>query len=296
MSVRSEMENDRQQERQHLKKLLSLRKSNLYRLEEQVAQHGISVPIHILSGIDNELLHIQDIESRLQFLDQIQISSILGNQLLSAMSSDLLPPKPFADPNFIKNFETPGGAIALQSRFYVKRDYIDDRLYEEITKPTGTTTTIRGPRQVGKTSLLIRANDVVNQTGRPTVYIDLQEIDGSQLENLDKFLFYLAATIVEELSLELTQVEKAWQSPYGPSRKINNLLEDYLLPTIDVPLVLIMDEVDKLFDSSFHDDFFGLVRAWHNRRARKSLWHKFHIIMVISTDMDLLIQNPNQSL
>ena len=39
--------------------------------------------------------------------------------------------------------------------------------------------------------------------------------------------------------------------------------EDYLLPEIDTPLVLGMDEVDRVFQyTDIVDDFFGLLRAW----------------------------------
>ena len=211
-------------------------------------------------------------------------------------SSDLQPPEPFANPSeLIKRLDTPGGAVRLDSRFYVKRDRIDDRLYQEITKDRGTTTTIRGPRQVGKTSLLIRANELAHEIGRQTVYFDLQEFGSDQLTSLDKFLYNLAIIIVDELELDLEEVEKEWRNNFIPQRKIRNLLEKYLLPTIETPFVLVMDEVDRLLDTPFHDDFFGLVRYWHNLRASKKLWERLHIVMVISTEPHLLIDNVTQS-
>jgi hypothetical protein len=215
--------------------------------------------------------------------------------LTTSKSNSVSTSRPDAGLEFAKTLEVPGGAVRLGSLFYVAREGVDDRLYREIVKSTGTTTTIRGPRQVGKTSLLIRAEDVARNVGRHTVYLDLQSTDSSQLTDLDSFLHYLATVMVTELCLEPSKVKQAWQSPLGPADKINYLLKDYLLPTIKNPFLLVMDEVEGLLDKAFHDDFFGLVRGWHNWRARNSLWDKLHTIMVISTEPHLLIENERQS-
>src|SRR5258706_11276392 len=56
-----------------------------------------------------------------------------------------------------------------------------------------------------------------------------------------------------------------------------------------------MDEIDRLLETSFSSEFFGLVRSWHNLRASDERWERLSSIMVISTEPYLLISDGNQS-
>lgn len=51
--------------------------------------------------------------------------------------------------------DRPGAPIALNSRFYIERSPCEEHAYQEIATP-GSLIRIRGPRQVGKTSFLLR--------------------------------------------------------------------------------------------------------------------------------------------
>lgn len=67
----------------------------------------------------------------------------------------------------------PSGAVKVDDPFYVERD-VDIELAEALKRP-GETITIRGPRQVGKTSLLTRGiHQGQRQFGARLVYFDLQ--------------------------------------------------------------------------------------------------------------------------
>ena len=72
-------------------------------------------------------------------------------------------------------------------------------------------------------------------------------------------------------------------------------MEDYVLPEIDTPIILALDEVDRLLQTDFHSDFFALLRAWHNSRALDEEWDKLNLVLVISTEPYLLIKEVNQS-
>ena len=58
-----------------------------------------------------------------------------------------------------------------------------------------------------------------------------------------------------------------------------------------------MDEVDRVFATGFTDNFFGMLRAWHNSRQnpQKPVWKKLDLILVTSTEPYQFIQNLNQS-
>ncbi len=219
----------------------------------------------------------------------------------------LLPPMPEFDPRFLEihsilfdkdELFAPGGAVKLQDRLYVQRRG-DRQLISQLNKKMGTTTTIRAPRQMGKSSLLVRGVHQAIQSGAKVAYIDLQGTDSDCLKSLDNLLYHLATLIFRKLHLDVGLVEKSWRQSLGAKDNLTYLLEDYVL-SADTPLVLALDEVDLLLQAgqNFHTEFFGLLRSWHNNRASDfegKGWDKFYITMAISTEPYLLIQDVHQS-
>jgi archaellum biogenesis ATPase FlaH len=175
----------------------------------------------------------------------------------------------------------------LRDKFYIERE-TDARLKREMMKQ-GSTVTIRAARQTGKSSLLARGIHHASEQGAKVVHLDVQRVDQEYLGSSERFLRYLAESVVRRLRLDVTQVEKAWSGSLGPQDKLTYLMEDYVLAESDVPIVLAMDEVDRLLQTSFHNDFFGMLRSWHNDRAFDDRWNKLNIVMVISTEPHLLI-------
>lgn len=214
-----------------------------------------------------------------------------GGALLDSHS--LSPPLPEFDPRVLEALEAPGGVVKLRDKFYVERQ-ADHHLRREIARP-GTTSTIRASRQTGKSSLLVRGINHARQQGTQVVMVDLQRIDSERLTSPDIFLRDLAELIVRKLRLDAAEVEKLWGGTLGPQDKLTYLLEDYVLPELESPLVLALDEVDRLLQVPFHTDFFGLLRSWHNSRALDEQWDKLNLVLVISTEPYLLIGDVNQS-
>jgi serine/threonine protein kinase len=201
--------------------------------------------------------------------------------------------QPAANPKFHEALEAPGGVVKLRDRFYIERE-ADIHLKREIIKP-GTTTTIRAPGQTGKSSLLIRGKHYAEQHGAKVVYLDLHDFGSDRLASPDIFLRELAESIVYELQLDPTEAEQSWQGLLGPQKKLTYFIGQQVLPRFKTPVILIMDDVDCLLQTPFHEDFFGLVRSWHNRRALDEHWGRLNIVMAISTEPHMLIADVNQS-
>jgi hypothetical protein len=206
----------------------------------------------------------------------------------------LQPPAAYVDPRFVESLDAPGGAMRPESAAYVERE-ADAKMRRVLRSLRGVTTTIRAPRQSGKSSLLVRGLAQAQAQGGKTIFVDLQPIDRAFLESLDAFLYYFAATIVDKLGLDQQQVDAVWSGPLGSPNKLTNLLEGYILPQIDTKLVLAIDEADRLLSTEYSDVFFGLMRSWHNNRARNELWNRLDMLLVIATEPYLLIQDTNQS-
>jgi hypothetical protein len=239
------------------------------------------------------------IEGQLPKREPIQLRSVAGGLTISedgrvvADDETLHPPLPEFDPRWLEELEAPGGAVKPRSKFYVERD-ADARLKREIVR-AGTTTTIRAARQTGKSSLLVRGVHHAREHGAKVVCLDMQRIDQDHLGTPDVFLRCLAEFIARELRLDVAEVAKLWRSSLGPQDKLTYLMEDYVVPECNTPIVLALDEADRLLGTDFYKDFFALVRAWHNSRALDDQWNMLNIVIVISTEPYLLIADPNQS-
>ena len=109
-----------------------------------------------------------------------------------------------------------------------------------------------------------------------------------------KLLPYLASKIAKELNLTL-KPNDAWDEMLGATDNLTYYLEQALLDQSDAPIVFAFDEVDNLFKYELRNSFFGMIRAWHNRRAMHSGWNRLNLLIAHSTEPALFIDDINQS-
>lgn len=209
----------------------------------------------------------------------------------SAPALSLLPsPSPIADP------ELPQGQVRLDSQFYVERSPYEAQCYREIVQP-GTLIRIKAPRQMGKTSLMSRILHQAREQGYRTVPLSFQHADRSVFESLDQLLQWLCTRVTRKLHLPHAVYER-WSDTFGSKDNCTAYFEDCLLSTIDSPLVLALDEVDRVFQyHKIADDFFGLLRAWYEEAGYgdgSGLWEKLRLIVVHSTEVYIPL-DVNQS-
>ncbi|MEJ1929590.1 AAA-like domain-containing protein [Nostoc sp. NIES-2111] len=209
--------------------------------------------------------------------------------ILQSQPSPLPRPFPSAQP---VSLEMPEGTMECDSQFYVER--LSDPIALEAIKRQGVTITIKGPRQMGKSSLLIRTADAAVAAGKRVAFLDFQLFDKATLNNADKFFRQFCSWLTDELEMA-DKVDEYWQMPLGNSQRCTRYVGRYLLKDFGKPLVLAMDEVESVFDSEFRSDFFGMLRSWHNSRATTPIWKQLDLALVTSTEPYQLIDNLNQS-
>jgi hypothetical protein len=189
--------------------------------------------------------------------------------------------------------EAPEGNMNPESPFYIERPS-DPIALEAIRRVGGMTVTIKGPRQIGKSSLLMRMKRAAEQAGKRVAYLDFQQFDRAALSSADVFFRQFCAWVGDELGLE-DHTEEFWSRPTGNIRRASRYFEHFLFKELKMPVVLAMDEVDGLFNTEFRSDFFGMLRAWHNDRSIKAEWRLLDLVQVTSTEPYRLIENLNQS-
>jgi hypothetical protein len=183
------------------------------------------------------------------------------------------------------------GLVPLESTFYVERPPVETRCYEEVMR-SGALIRIKAPSQMGKTSLMVRIlAHAKQQRSQPvhTVALSLQRADRSAFTDLDRFLRWFCAAIARKLQLR-HRVEDYWSETFGSKSNCTAFFEDCLLPEVNSPLVLALDQVDEVFlHPEIADDFFTLLRSWYEEAAYgdsgNPLWQNLRLVIVHSTEV-----------
>ena len=183
----------------------------------------------------------------------------------------------------------PSGAVSLDSFFYIERPPIEEQVYGEINKP-GALIRIKAPKEMGKTSLLLRIlNQAINQDYQ-TITINFDQIDCSILSDLDRFLRFLCASATQQLNLE-PKLEEYWDDDIGSKVSCSLYFRCYLLEQINSPIVLAFDDLNRIFEyPQVAMDVLPLFRSWYEDAKRAASWQKLRMIVVHSTEAYIPLQ------
>ncbi|BAY50198.1 hypothetical protein SAMD00079811_78270 (plasmid) [Scytonema sp. HK-05] len=203
--------------------------------------------------------------------------------------SPLEQPTPFAQPVVL---EMPSGTMKPESAFYVERNA--DAIALRTIVQLGVTIPIKGPRQVGKSSLLMRIIQAARNAGKRVAYLDFQQLNNSVLNDEEQFFRHFCCWISDVLEVE-DKVEEYFRLNLTTIQRCDRYLQRHILKGLGSPLVLAMDEVDRVFDTNFRNDFFGMLRSWHNSRAIYPSLDELDLVLVTSTEPYQLIDDLNQS-
>jgi serine/threonine protein kinase len=214
----------------------------------------------------------------------------LAAELLAALKGGIDPLAVGAE----RKTEPPGGAVPLDSRFYLVRP--TDALFLEALRRRDSIVLVKGARQMGKTSVLARGFQQARAEGARVVVTDYQKLNASDLESAEKFFVALGGLIADQLDLDVYP-EDVWKERRAPSVNFERYVRREVLGKVDGPLVWGMDEVDRLFTCPFGSEVFGLFRTWHNERAvdPDAPWGRLTLAIAYATEAHLFITDQNQS-
>jgi hypothetical protein len=188
--------------------------------------------------------------------------------------------------------DLPGGQVPLGSAFYVSRREIESECYRTALHPGGLIR-IKAPRRMGKTSLMSRILQTTQQSCKP-VSLSFQLADKAVFQNLDHFLQWFCANVGLGVQLP-NRMTDYWDDLFGSKISCKIYFEQYLLPKISQPLVLALDDVDRLFQyPDLADEFFGLLRTWHEEAKNRDIWKQLRLVVAHSTEVYIPL-NVNKS-
>ncbi|MEQ8386962.1 MAG: AAA-like domain-containing protein [Coleofasciculus sp. A1-SPW-01] len=171
----------------------------------------------------------------------------------------------------------------IANHLYVERPQIESLCYQTLLEP-GALIRIKAPRQMGKTELMAKLLNSAQQQGYHRVYLNLCKPEESVVQDLDQFLRWFCISISRQLQKPL-QLQDYWDVDLSSNDNCSAYFQDYLLEQIDRPLVLGLDTVDRLFTHlPIAQDFFGMLRAWHEDSKIIDNWQKLRLIVSHSTE------------
>jgi hypothetical protein len=189
------------------------------------------------------------------------------------------------------NIYTVGGTVQAGKGVYIPR-----RADEELVAlcRAGTFVYILTPRQMGKSSLMVRTAERLAEEATRSVMIDLTQI-GVQV-SAEEWYLGLLATIGDQLQLE-TDVIYWWQARANLSmtQRLTLFFQEVLLAEVAEPVVVFVDEIDTTLSLPFTDDFYATIRYFYNARAHVPEFRRLSFTLIgVATPSDL-IRDPQRT-
>ncbi len=184
------------------------------------------------------------------------------------------------------DFYVVGGTLRHEALSYVVRR-ADRELYESLSE--GRFCYLLTPRQMGKSSLMIRIALRLREEGASVAVLDLTAVG----QNLDAGQWYggLLNQIGHQLDIEDELIEFWDQSErLSPLQRWIKGLVDVILPKCPDRLFIFVDEIDTVRNLPFStDEFFAGIRELYNQRARNPEMNRLAFCLLgVATPSDLI--------
>ncbi|MEM9457851.1 MAG: AAA family ATPase [Myxococcota bacterium] len=185
-----------------------------------------------------------------------------------------------------------GGSVPADSPTYVRRR-ADELLTAQIEQ--GEFCYIFNSRQMGKSSLRVRAVDRLRKTGIACISLDISAL-GSRNITDQQWYAGIARALVTGLGLQGQLDLRRWWRAHdelAAVQRLDVLVDEEILDRVDRPIALLIDEVDAVLSLDFSsDDFFALLRLFYNRRADDVRYRRLSVILLgVATPADLIRDN-----
>lgn len=217
--------------------------------------------------------------------DRLDVLTLLMGQAAVSIENALL--KETSD---VREFHfRVGGSVPSDSPAYVRRK-ADDLLAGNVHQ--GELCYVFNTRQMGKSSLRVRAVDRLNKAGVACVSIDITSI-GSGAVTAEQWYAGVARGLLIGLGLQRDVDLRRWwreKSDLSPVQRLDVLVDEVILERVEKPIAVFIDEVDAVLGLDFSpDDFFALIRLFYNRRAEDPRYQRLSFVLLgVATPTDLI--------
>lgn len=190
------------------------------------------------------------------------------------------------------NFYQVGASLPVDAPSYVQR-LADEEFYQKLR--AGKFCYVLNSRQMGKSSLRVQTMQRLLEEGTVCAAIDLTGI-GKHKVTISQWYGGIVYGLVESCQLE-DKFDFDWQtwwqkkqSALDPVMCLRLFIEQVLLEKIQQPIVIFVDEIDRVLSQDFSlDDFFALIRFFQNQRVDNPVFERLTFALLgVATPSDLI--------
>ena len=228
----------------------------------------------------SEILSKQNQRPQIQVEDREKSGKI---QLLPP-ASPLLPESDLSATEF--EYQV-GGSLPANAPTYVTRA-ADRELYNSLK--AGEFCYVLTGRQMGKSSLRVQTARRLQAENTACGIVDITGIGTADITPVQWYAGF-TATLANSFKIKIN-VRNWWRDRehLPPVVRLNEFIEQVLLPSTDRNIVIFIDEIDSILSLNFSsDDFFAMLRGCYNKRTENPEYNRLTFALFgVATPQDLI--------